>query len=79
VPEGHMLFYENADIPGVIGKVGTIMGSHQVNIAQMTCGRHKVGGRALTILNVDSAIPDPVLADLRSEDYITWAKPVSLE
>lgn len=79
VPEGHMLFYENADIPGVIGKVGTIMGSHQVNIAQMTCGRHEVGGRALTILNVDSAIPDPVLADLRSEEYITWAKPVSLE
>ena len=79
VPEGHMLFYENADVPGVIGKVGTIMGSHQVNIAQMTCGRHEVGGRALTILNVDSAIPDPVLADLRSEDYITWAKPVSLE
>ena len=74
-----MLFYENTDIPGVIGKVGTIMGSHQVNIAQMTCGRHEVGGGALTILNVDSALPDAVLADLRSEDYIAWAKPVSLE
>jgi len=79
VPEGHMLFYENSDIPGVIGKVGTIMGSHQVNIAQMTCGRSKVGGQALTILNVDSAIPDLVLAELKSEEYITWAKPVSLE
>ena len=79
VPEGHMLFYENTDIPGVIGKVGTIMGSHQVNIAQMTCGRHAVGSRALTILNVDSAIPEAVLSVLRSEAYVAWAKPVSLE
>ena len=78
VPEGHMLFYINDDIPGIIGRVGSIMGSRDVNIAQMSCGRHEVGGRALTILNVDSLIPQAVLDELLSEKHITWVKRVSL-
>ena len=78
VPEGNMLFYINEDIPGVIGRVGTIMGSHGVNIAQMSCGRQQVGGRALTILNVDSRIPDAVLDELLASDQVKWATRVSL-
>tara|TARA_B100000686_G_C16799672_1_gene985052 strand:- start:1802 stop:3385 length:1584 start_codon:yes stop_codon:yes gene_type:complete len=78
VPEGNMLFYINDDIPGVIGRVGTIMGTHGVNIAQMSCGRHKVGGRALTILNVDSEVSDGVLTELLSSDFVRWATRVSL-
>ena len=78
VPEGNMLFYINEDIPGVIGRVGSIMGSHGVNIAQMSCGRQQVGGRALTILNVDSPIPDPVLEELLASDHVKWATRVSL-
>lgn len=78
VPEGHMLFYVNEDIPGIIGHIGTVMGDHKVNIAQMSCGRHEVGGRALTILNVDGPIPQPVLDDVLGKDYISWAKSTSL-
>jgi D-3-phosphoglycerate dehydrogenase len=78
VPEGHLLFYINEDVPGVIGRIGTVMGSHQVNIAQMSCGRHQVGGRALTILNVDSLIPDRVLAEILAQNSIVWARRVSL-
>lgn len=78
VPEGHMLFYINEDIPGVIGRVGTIMGLHGVNIAQMSCGRQQVGGRALTILKVDSDVPDAVLDELLSCDFVRWATRVSL-
>ena len=48
------------------------------NIAQMSCGRHKVGGSALTILNVDGPVPQSVLDDVRSRDYISWAKYASL-
>ena len=78
IPEGHMLFYINEDVPGVIGRIGTVMGSHRVNIAQMSCGRHQVGGRALTILNVDSLIPDAVLAEILAHSNIVWAKQISL-
>ena len=44
LPEGHMLFYINEDVPGIIGRVGTIMGACNVNIAQMSCGRRQAGG-----------------------------------
>lgn len=78
LPKDDMLFYINKDIPGIIGHIGSVMGDHQVNIAQMSCGRHEVGGSALTILNVDGPIPQAVLDDILSRDYISWAKSASL-
>jgi D-3-phosphoglycerate dehydrogenase len=78
VPERHMLFYVNNDIPGIIGRIGTLMGTHKVNIGQMSCGRHKMGGRALSILNVDSEITDAVLEEVAAQDNITWVKKVNL-
>ena len=78
VPEHHMLFYVNDDVPGIIGRIGTLMGKHQVNIAQMSCGRHEVGSRALTIINVDSEIPDAVLEEVTSQENIIWAKKINL-
>ena len=78
IAQGHMLFYVNEDIPGIIGRVGTVMGAHDVNIAQMSCGRHHVGGRALTILNVDSYIGDEVLDELLQQEHITWVRRVSI-
>ena len=78
VPEGHMLFYINDDVPGIIGQIGTVMGSHNVNIAQMSCGRRQMGGQALTILNVDDPITTDVVDDILSREYISWAKQVSL-
>ena len=77
-PMGHMLFYVNDDKPGIIGRIGTVMGNHRVNIAQMSCGRHEMGGRALTILNVDSEIPPEVIETLLAQDFIAWARQVSL-
>ena len=78
VPAGHMLFYVNDDVPGMVGRIGTAMGAHQVNIAQMSCGRREVGGRALTILNMDSPVSDQLLEEILSDNHITWAKRVSL-
>lgn len=77
-PEGHMLFYVNDDVPGIIGQIGTVMGTHKVNIAQMSCGRRQMGGQALTILNVDDPITADVVDDILSREYISWAKQVSL-
>jgi D-3-phosphoglycerate dehydrogenase len=53
------LFYE--DRPGVIGRVGTILGAAGVNIASMQVGRRKQGGEALMALTVDAGIPTGVL------------------
>lgn len=78
LPEGHMLFYVNQDRPGIIGQIGTVMGNHDINIAQMSCGRHEIGGGALTILKVDSEIPQDVINQLLKQDYIAWARQVSL-
>ncbi len=77
-PAGHMLFYLNDDVPGIIGQIGTAIGSHSVNIAQMSCGRRELGGQALTILNIDDSISTEVIDDILSRGYISWAKQVSL-
>lgn len=77
-PEGHLLFYTNDDIPGIIGRVGSTMGAHEVNIARMSCGRQQVGGQALTVLNVDSHVPQAVLDEILKDNHISWARHVAL-
>jgi D-3-phosphoglycerate dehydrogenase len=59
------LFYE--DRPGVIGRVGTILGEAGVNIASMQVGRRKQGGEALMALTVDTGIPAGVLERVEAE------------
>ncbi|MEW6048247.1 MAG: ACT domain-containing protein, partial [Bacillota bacterium] len=62
---GYLLVSSHMDRPGIIGKVGTILGQHQINIAYMQVGRDRPGGHAVMVLGVDSGIPEPVLAMLR--------------
>jgi D-3-phosphoglycerate dehydrogenase len=59
------LFYE--DRPGVIGKVGTILGRAGINIASMQVGRRKQGGEALMALTVDAGVPASVLDQVMAE------------
>jgi D-3-phosphoglycerate dehydrogenase len=60
-PSEHMLFFVYEDRPGIIGRVGTILGEHDINIATMEVGRKAVGGDALMGLTVDSPVPPEVL------------------
>ena len=60
-PAEHMAFFLYEDRPGVIGKVGTLLGEAGINIAGMEVGRKEAGGLALMALTVDSPIPDDVL------------------
>ena len=78
VPEGHLLVFSNLDVPGVIGKIGTLLGQNQVNIAGMNLGREKPGGQALSVVNVDSPIPAPVLDEIRQMPNIVFAKVVKV-
>ena len=65
-PEGRFLVSRHADRPGVVGRVGTILGEHDINIASMQVGRDAPRGKAMMILAVDEAVGDDVLADLRN-------------
>ncbi|MFQ5520376.1 MAG: phosphoglycerate dehydrogenase [Candidatus Methylomirabilia bacterium] len=78
IPSGWMLVFSNLDVPGVIGRIGTLCGLHQINIAGMQLGRERQGGRAVSILNLDDPIPDPVLAEIRAMPDIVSANLVKL-
>jgi len=70
VPEGFMLVCINIDRPGVVGKVGTLLGENGVNIAGMQLGRDMPGGHALFVLSVDERPSDAVLEAMRGLDVL---------
>jgi len=75
---GTLLLLNNADKPGIVGLLGTLLGQHQVNIASMSLGRDTAGGQALTVLSLDSAPPPAVLEELKKDHDISNVKVVSL-
>jgi D-3-phosphoglycerate dehydrogenase len=77
-PKGYLLVIKNKDLPGVVGQIGTIMGKNKINIAEMTFGREKLGGQAVSVLNVDSEISKPVLEEIKKCDNIYDAKIIHL-
>jgi len=60
----HMAFFVYPDRPGMIGKVGTILGDAGINIAAMQVGRKEAGGQALMALNVDAALSPDMLEEI---------------
>ena len=64
--DGMLMIFVHRDMPGVIGKVGSIFGRHRVNIAQMSVGRatNKPGGEAIGILSLDAQPPAEALAEV---------------
>jgi D-3-phosphoglycerate dehydrogenase len=78
VPEGVLLFLNNKDRPGIVGHLGTLMGRHNVNIASMSLSRDIAGGRALTVLNLDSVPPPAVLEELQKDPDISNVRVVKL-
>ena len=78
VPQGYMVITFNKDVPGIIGTIGTILGRNGINIAGMTFGRRKQGGRAITVINVDSHVPEEVIQELVNADNVYDARLISL-
>ncbi len=60
--EGHLLLTKHQDKPGLVGRVGTLLGEHDVNISSMQVGRLHPRGAALMILTLDDPVPDTVRA-----------------
>lgn len=69
-PEDHLLYIEHQDRPGAIGRVGTILGDHEVNIATMQVGRRDVGGRAIMVLSVDKPVSTDIIKALNELEEI---------
>ena len=78
VPFGVVLLLENKDRPGIVGYLGTLLSNHGVNIASMSLTRDTVGGRALTVLNLDSVPPAGFLAELEKDPDIQNVNVVKL-
>lgn len=78
--DGNLLFFTHSDVPGIIGRVGTVFGQHQVNIAQMAVGRagEQPGGQAIGVLNLDSQPPQVALEQLSAIDAIERLRPIEL-
>src|SRR5919106_652806 len=77
-PHGVVLVLENTDRPGMVGRIGTLLGDHGVNIATMSLSRNQAGGTALTVLNLDSAPKAALLEEIRASDDIHSAQVIEL-
>ncbi|MBE0428908.1 MAG: phosphoglycerate dehydrogenase [Thermoleophilia bacterium] len=66
-PARYMAFFRYDDVPGMIGKVGTILGANNINIANMNVGRKKRRGKAVMGVTLDVPIPENVIEEIRSQ------------
>jgi D-3-phosphoglycerate dehydrogenase len=76
---GVILFIRNQDVPGVIGRVGTILGDRRINIANFALGRSPQTQEAIGLVNVDSHVPAEVLDEIRAIPAIRMARVVVIE
>jgi len=77
-PHGVLLILENTDRPGMVGRIGTLLGDHGVNIATMSLSRNQAGGTALTVLNLDTALSEELLSEVRASEDIHSAQVIQL-
>jgi D-3-phosphoglycerate dehydrogenase len=79
---GRLVFMKNADVPGVIGHVGTVLGKNGINIASFSLGRSEAdvpGGppvTAVAVVETDTTVPEAVLAQLRENPAVKVARTV---
>jgi D-3-phosphoglycerate dehydrogenase len=80
---GHMVFMKNQDVPGVIGRVGGILGDNKINISDFSLGRasdHRADepAVAIAVVRLDEALPKPVLEALSALPPVQFARAVEL-
>jgi D-3-phosphoglycerate dehydrogenase len=77
-PNRYMLFTLHRDMPGIIGKIGSLLGSFNVNIASMQVGRKIVRGDAVMVLSIDDPLPEGILTEITKVPGIREAYTVTL-
>ena len=80
--ERNLIYLRNRDVPGVIGKVGTILGDHNINIADFSLGRRAQDDaatrEAIAVVHIDGIVPEAILTELRKIPAVEKAKAVRL-
>lgn len=77
-PIGSMLLIQNKDIPGVVGKIGTVLGSFKINIAEFILSRKDSNDIAYSIIKIDDNISNDVLDKISKEDEIIDIKQITI-
>jgi D-3-phosphoglycerate dehydrogenase len=78
VPAGDMLVLMNNDKPGVIGNIGMTLGQNGINISRMQFGRETEGGLAMSVVSVDSVIPDRVMELIKKLPNVLSVKQIRI-
>jgi D-3-phosphoglycerate dehydrogenase / 2-oxoglutarate reductase len=78
VPEGHILVLSYEDRPGMVGKIGTILGRRNVNIASMHVGRRTKRGGAIVVLLLDEDVPPEVMEEVSKAVEADFARVIRL-
>ncbi len=77
-PEGHMLFIQNEDVPGVIGQIGIVLGRNGININRMNVGQQKERKKNIILLSTDLVVPDNVIEEVLKIDGVHVVKRIEL-
>jgi len=78
IPDGELLFIYNNDRPGVIGNIGALLGRNNINIARMHFGRETPGGRAISVVTIDTPAAPRVIEEIKRLPNILSVKQISL-
>ena len=68
----------NRDVPGVVGRIGALLGGADVNIAGIHLGRTRSRGDAVSIIRLDGEVPQDVLARIRELDDVVFVRAVTV-
>ncbi len=77
-PDGHLLFYQNVDRPGMLATVGGLLADADVNIASLALGRERPGEMALTVIGVDDPVPGDVVQKIRAIEGVQDVRVVNV-
>ena len=78
IPRGYMLVMHNRDVPGVIGRVGTILGDRGINISAFHLGRRERGGEAMAVIEIDGPLDNQTIGEIREFSPVISARQIEL-
>lgn len=78
VPQGELLVMYNNDKPGVIGNIGSLLGKNNINIARMHFGRETLGGKAISVVSIDTPASPEIIKEIKKLPNILSVKQISL-
>jgi len=78
VPAGSLLLTQHRDVPGMVGRIGTVLGEAHVNISAMQVSRNSIGGDAAMILSIDRPADADTVARLRAIPGFTSVRTIAL-